>query len=40
MICPLKFESKIIVCGGKEWGGSEQHTYKVNFSDQLKPKPS
>ena len=29
MICPLKFASKDIVCGGGYAGGSEQHVCKV-----------
>ena len=29
MICPLKFASKDIVCGGEDAGGSEQHVCKV-----------
>ena len=29
MICPLKFASKDIVCGGGDTGGSEQHVCKV-----------
>ena len=29
MICPLKFASKDIVCGGGDAGGSEQHVWKV-----------
>ena len=29
MICPLKFVSKDIVCGGEDAGGAEQHVCKV-----------
>ena len=28
-ICPFKFESKDIVCGGWDAGGAEQHMSKV-----------
>ena len=28
-ICPLKFESKDLVCGGGDRGGAEQHACKV-----------
>ena len=29
MICPIKFESKAVVCGGGDAGGAEQHVCKV-----------